>query len=584
MLKVWNGSVWKKANGIKVYTGSAWRNDYKLFTRSGNSWLPAPTSNLDASITMTYSVVAPTIPGGGPTATIPNLNGLTETQAIAALEGLGLVDSATEQVTNTQNLDTYVVNNSQNPAAGTVVATGSTVTFKYYNYIPAKTTVPNIVGLTTASADASITNAELIKGFTSPIETTNTSLIGTVKSQSPAAGTQVDVGDNVSYEYYVEDTDRTVPQLNNLTRSQAIQALAVVNLFASEDTVETTNAALVGYVVSNSQSPSAGSIVTKNSYVSYDYYVLAQVSVPDVTGDSITTARADISNAGLGISENTTTTTNSALVNTVYSQSPAAGTQVTSGSTVTVYYYIAAPQTTVPNVVGLSRTSAQQALTNVGLTYAESTIETTNSALYNTNIVYSQTPTSGTSVNPGSQIAFVYYIQKVLVPVTITETVTFPMTWGASYTGSNTKRSVTDLYHGQFDTTNGNQKSMWSWDWSTLLSKGATITSGSITWYQAHTYNSGAGCTMRIGSHSNQNEPSTYTGVIRVGSVTQAVTRGNSYTKALNSTLIADLNGTGFGIIFGPGGDTTQANYGYVTGSGGSRPSITLTYNYTVYQ
>jgi beta-lactam-binding protein with PASTA domain len=584
MLKVWNGSVWKKANGIKVYTGSAWRNDYKLFTRSGNSWLPAPTSNLDASITMTYSVVAPTIPGGGPTATIPNLNGLTETQAIAALEGLGLVDSATEQVTNTQNLDTYVVNNSQNPAAGTVVATGSTVTFKYYNYIPAKTTVPNIVGLTTASADASITNAELIKGFTSPIETTNTSLIGTVKSQSPAAGTQVDVGDNVSYEYYVEDTDRTVPQLNNLTRSQAIQALAVVNLFASEDTVETTNAALVGYVVSNSQSPSAGSIVTKNSYVSYDYYVLAQVSVPDVTGDSITTARADISNAGLGISENTTTTTNSALVNTVYSQSPAAGTQVTSGSTVTVYYYIAAPQTTVPNVVGLSRTSAQQALTNVGLTYAESTIETTNAALYNTNIVYSQTPTSGTSVNPGSQIAFVYYIQKVLVPVTITETVTFPMTWGASYTGSNTKRSVTDLYHGQFDTTNGNQKSMWSWDWSTLLSKGATITSGSITWYQAHTYNSGAGCTMRIGSHSNQNEPSTYTGVIRVGSVTQAVTRGNSYTKALNSTLIADLNGTGFGIIFGPGGDTTQANYGYVTGSGGSRPSITLTYNYTVYQ
>lgn len=584
MLKVWNGSVWKKANGIKVYTGSAWRKDYKLFTRSGNSWLPAPTSNLDASITMTYSVVAPTIPGGGPTATIPNLNGLTETQAIAALEGLGLVDSATEQVTNTQNLDTYVVNNSQNPAAGTVVATGSTVTFKYYNYIPAKTTVPNIIGLTTASADASITNAELIKGFTSPVETTNTSLIGTVKSQSPASGTQVDVGDDVSYEYYVEDTDRTVPQLNNLTRSQAIQALATVNLFASEDTVETTNPALVGYVVANSQSPSAGSIVTKNSYVSYDYYVLAQVSVPDVTGDTITTARADISNAGLGISENTTTTTNSALVNTVYSQSPAAGTQVTSGSTVTVYYYIAAPQTTVPNIVGLSRTSAQQALTNVGLTYAESTIETTNSALYNTNIVYSQTPTSGSSVNPGSQIAFVYYIQKVLVPVTITETATFPMTWGASYTGSNTKRSVTDLYHGQFDTTNGNQKSMWSWDWSTLLSKGATITAASITWYQAHTYNAGAGCTMRIGTHSNQTEPSTYTGAIRVGSVTQAVTRGNSYTKALNSTLIADLNGTGFGIIFGPGGDTTQANYGYVTGSGGSRPSITLTYNYTVYQ
>lgn len=584
MLKVWNGSVWKFSNGIKVYDGSAWHNDYKLFTRSGNAWLPAPTSNLDASITMTYSVAAPTIPGGGPTATVPNLNGLTLTQATAALEGLNLIDSATEQVTNTQNLDNYVVNGSQSPAAGTVVAENSTVTFKYYNYIPAKTTVPNIVGLATASADASITNAELIKGFTSPVETTNTSLIGTVKSQSPLAGTQVDVGDDVSYEYYVEDTDRTVPQLNNLTRSQAIQALAAVNLFASESTVETTNAALVGYVVANSQSPTAGSIVTKNSYVSYDYYVLANVIVPDVTNDTITTARTEIANAGLTISEQTTTTTTPSLVNTVYFQSPSAGTSVSAGTTVTVYYYIAAPQTTVPNVVGLSRTSAQQALTNVGLTYAESTIETTDSSLYNTNIIYSQTPTGGSSVNPGSQIAIVYYIQKVLVPVTITETATFPMSWGASFTGSNTKRSVTDLYHGQFDSTNGNQKSMWSWDWSTLLSKGATITSASITWYQQHTYNSGSGCTQRIGTHSNQNEPSSYSGVIRTGNVTQAVTRGNSYTKALSATIIDDLNGTGWGIVFGPASDTTQANYGYVLGSGASRPSITMTYTYVVYQ
>jgi hypothetical protein len=219
------------------------------------------------------------------------------------------------------------------------------------------------------------------------------------------------------------------------------------------------------------------------------------------------------------------------------------------------------------------------------LTYAESTIETTNSALYNTNIIYSQTPTSGSSVNPGSQIAFVYYIQKVLVPVTLTETVTLPMTWGASFKGDNTKRSVTDLYHGQFDTVNGNQKSQWSWDWSNIINKAQwNITSASITWYQAHTYNAGAGCTMRIGSHSNQTEPSTYTGVIRTGSVTQAVTRSNSYTKALSATLIGDLNASAWDIIFGPGGDTTQANYGYVTGSGGSRPSITLTYNYTVYQ
>lgn len=585
MLKVWNGSIWKKANGIKVYTGSAWYNKYKLRTRSGSTWLPAAVSNLDASITVTYSVAAPTIPGGGPTATVPNLNGLTLTQAIAALEGLNLIDSSTEQVTNTQNLDNFVVNGSQSPAAGTIVAQNSTVTFKYYNYIPAKTTVPNITGLTTASADASITNAELVKGFTSTFETTNTGLIGTVKSQSPAAGTQVDVGDDVSYEYYIEDTDRTVPQLNNLTRSQAQNALAAVNLFYSETAVETTNQALVGYVENNSQSPSAGSIVTKNSYVSYDYYVLATVTVPDVTNDTITIARTDIANAGLTISEQTTTTTNAGLVNQVYFQSPSAGSSVNAGSIVTVYYYIAAPQTTVPNIVGLSRTAAQTSLTNVGLTYAESTIETTDANLYNTNIVYSQTPTGGSSVNPGSQIAFTYYIQKVLVPVTITETVTLPASWTASFEGNNTRRALNGtMWHGQFDSTRGNQKSMWSWDWSTITAKYQwNITAASITWYQEHTYIDGAGCTMQIGTHDNATAPGSWANA-SPGLQTRAVVRGNSYTVTLNSTIRANLNGSAWGITFGPAANTTQANYGYVTGSGASRPSITITYTHVVYQ
>jgi beta-lactam-binding protein with PASTA domain len=585
MLKVWNGSIWKPANGIKVYTGTEWRNDYKLRTRSGNVWLPASVSNLDASITLTYSVVAPTIPGGGPTATVPNLNGLTLQAAITALENLNLIDSATEQVTNTQNLDNYVVNNSQSPAAGTVVAQDSTVTFKYYNYIPAKTTVPNIVGLTTASADASITNAELIKGFTSTFETTNTNLIGTVKSQSPAAGTQVDVGDDVSYEYYIEDTDRTVPQLNNLTRAQAQNALAAVNLFYTETAVETTNTNLVGYVVANSQTPSAGSIVQKNSYVDFDYYTLANVTVPDVTNDTITNARTEIANAGLTISEQTTANSNPANDNKVYFQSPSAGSSVPSGSTITVYYYLPAPLTTVPNIVGSSRSAAQTALTNLGLTYAESTIETTDASLYSTNIVQSQTPAAGSTVNPGSQIAFTYYIQKVLVPVTITETITLDASWTASYNGSGSQRSTNaDMYHGQFDSTRGNQKSMWSWDWSYIIGKAQwNITAASITWYQAHTYIDGSGCTMQIGTHDNQTAPSTW-GSANTGLQTRAVVRNNSYTVTLNSTIRANLNGSAWGITFGPAANTTQANYGYVTGSGASRPSITITFTHVVYQ
>lgn len=583
MLKVWNGSVWKFSNGIKVYTGSAWTNEYKLFTRSGNSWLPAPTSNLDASITITYAVQAPTIPGGGPTATVPNLNGLTETQAIAALEALGLVDASTEQVTPTQNLDTYVVNNSQNPVAGTVVAVGSTVSFKHYNFIPNKTTVPNLDGLSTSSANASIINAKLVVGTVGTDETTNTGLIGTVKagSQFPLPGTQVDENDAVTYTYWIEDTQRIVPFINGSTRSQAQAALTAVNLFYVETAVPTLDPAEVGEVFD--QSPIAATEVQKNSTVSYKYYTLQNVTVPNVFGLTYTAAETAIQNAGLEVSSvagNTASTESDELK--VYSQNYTAGSSIPAGTTVTITYYKEIPQVTVPNIEGLSRTSAQQALTNVGLTYAESTFEITDANLYTTNIVKSQGVASGTTVNAGVQIPFVYYIQKVLVPVTITETVTLPATWTASFEGDNSRRSTNaDMYHGQFDTTRGNQKSMWSWDWGNVLGK--TIKSGSITWYQAHTYNAGSGCTMQIGTHTNSAVPLTWGGAT-TGLQTRAVVRGNSYTQTLNSTIIANLNGTAYGITFGPAGNTTQANYGYVTGSGASRPSITLTLEYTVYQ
>lgn len=584
MLKVWDGTTWRSKDKISlyVYDGSQWTQNYKLYVRSGYSWLPASVSYLDTSVTLTYTVEAPTPPYEPPTTTtMPDLNGKTYLQATAALDTAGLAYTTTITTTNTLSLDDYVVNNSQNPAAGSEVSLTATVSFSYYNYVPAKVTVPNLNNLTKTQARA-LLSANTLQYLETEVETTNANLVNYVvfNSQNPAAGTQVDENSNVTYSYYIASTTTTVPNLNNLTRAQAQSALITAELSGSESTVETTNTSLVGYIVANSQYPSAGSTVDKNTYVSYQYYILDTSIVPNVVGLSYTAADTAIYNAGLTPSGSYTYTTNSSLYNQVYAQTQTAGSEVTAGTTVNYSYYLQQPNVTVPNLVGLSRTQAQTALANVGLSYAETAgVEGT------VDQVYSQSPTSGSSVSPGSTISYTYYTAHVFQWVTKTGTFTLYPAWTASYNGDNTRRSTnSDCYHGQFDTSRGNQKSMVGYDFSFFSGKTSwNITSATLNWYQTHTYNSGSGCTLNIGTHSNSSYPTTWGGVIRTASSSKAVIRGNSYTQSLSANIVADLNGAGYGLVF-TAPNTTQANYGYLQGTVSSTPYITGSYTYEVYE
>jgi hypothetical protein len=62
---------------------------------------------------------------------------------------------------------------------------------------------------------------------------------------------------------------------------------------------------------------------------------------------------------------------------------------------------------TVPNLSGLTRSQAQAALSALGLTYSESTTNTSDSLLGNT--IYSQDFTAGSTVVSGTVFPFVYY-------------------------------------------------------------------------------------------------------------------------------------------------------------------------------
>ena len=63
---------------------------------------------------------------------VPNLSGLTRSQARTALESAGFIYSESSQETNTSGLDLLI--NSQGISSGTAMPIGSTISFVYYNY------------------------------------------------------------------------------------------------------------------------------------------------------------------------------------------------------------------------------------------------------------------------------------------------------------------------------------------------------------------------------------------------------------------------------------------------------------------
>ena len=132
-------------------------------------------------------------------AVMPDLTGLTLQQADDALAAVGI---------NTFNQNTTVngattVNNgkvsSQYPAAGTVVNVEDVPAVVLYD----APEVPNVVGLTNSAAQAALVAAGLVLGTSTPTNTGATSgNNGKVKTQSVAAGTQVDAGSTVNVTIY----------------------------------------------------------------------------------------------------------------------------------------------------------------------------------------------------------------------------------------------------------------------------------------------------------------------------------------------------------------------------------------------
>ena len=154
------------------------------------SMTPTPTSGLSA-----WTLISITVSSGPPnvasTVTVPNLVGLQAYQANtqAALAGL-TVSTATYATSSTIAAGLVI---SQSLTAGSTQAQGATITLTVSlgaATVPATTTVPNVVGLSRATALTTLNAAQLIP---SPLvySASNTVALETVISQSLTAGTVV---------------------------------------------------------------------------------------------------------------------------------------------------------------------------------------------------------------------------------------------------------------------------------------------------------------------------------------------------------------------------------------------------------
>ncbi len=123
----------------------------------------------------------------------PDLVGMTEANARAAIAAAGLtVGTVTRTASATVPSGSVV---SQNPAAGTLVASGTAVDL-VVSTGPAAVAAPDVVGMTEANARAAIAAAGLTVGTVTQTASA-TVPAGSVVSQNPAAGTSLQPGATV---------------------------------------------------------------------------------------------------------------------------------------------------------------------------------------------------------------------------------------------------------------------------------------------------------------------------------------------------------------------------------------------------
>ncbi|NLV42855.1 MAG: PASTA domain-containing protein [Candidatus Hydrogenedentes bacterium] len=267
------------------------------------------------------------------TVPVPNVMGLTVSEAEAALAAAGLVvGGASEEYSATVPAGRIL---RQDPAAGLQVAPGSAVAL-VVSLGPTPVAVPDVTGLSRAAAVSALAAAGLVPGPVTE-EHSDTVPLDRVIRQTPAAGAQVPPGTPVGLVLSLGPAPQgvAVPRVIGLTRSAAEAALGAAGLAAGGVTEAYHPTAPAGQVIG--QTPGAGQRVPAGTGVDL---VLskgadpASVTVPDVARLPRAAAEAALMAAGLAVGAVTETHSGLVPAGAVVRQDPPAGVLAAPGTAV----------------------------------------------------------------------------------------------------------------------------------------------------------------------------------------------------------------------------------------------------------
>jgi eukaryotic-like serine/threonine-protein kinase len=204
-----------------------------------------------------------------------------------------------------------------------------------------------------------------------------------------------------------------VPDVVGLPLATAEKEVVNQHLLA-QPVAEASNSVTKGDVIRTN--PPNGTTVAKGSTVRLFYSTgAAQVTVPNVKGENVTTATSALEAKGFTVSVQQAPDS-TAPQGTVARQNPTSGTSAPKGSTVTIF--ISGGGTAVPGVVGDSQQGATQQLENDGFTVNVVMNSGSGSQGFSPGSVWKTDPAAGTLLSKGSSVTIFVVPQPTPTPST----------------------------------------------------------------------------------------------------------------------------------------------------------------------
>ena len=389
---------------------------FSVGTVTSQSSLTLPTGTVISQVPASCGLVSPgtaisiVVSSGPPGAIVPNVVGLTQTAAVAAMNVAGLnLGSAPITVSSATVPVGAVV--SQSPAAGANVTPGTFFSLTIASAAPAYDLTPNVVGDPFSIALSAISAAGLNLG----VITQAVSLIppdGTVVSQVPAAGSPMSPGSYVNLTVSYNFTLESIPNIVGDTQANAISAILSAGFSIGSIGEAASNTAPVGTVIL--QSPLPGAVPSPTTPVSFSISTgpvgPQSFVVPNVYGLPQSAASGAITGAGLTVGTVSPVQELSMPVGNVFAQTPQPGAYAAGGSAVNLQVSAAPPQYVVPNLLTTPTyfSTAYADIIAAGLTPGTFTRQVSSTVGFG--FVISQNPAAGTVVAGGSAVNVTYSI------------------------------------------------------------------------------------------------------------------------------------------------------------------------------